>query len=517
MSQDDLEEEILLQSMYSQMQVVVGMVQSITNQSNISISNAFLIIIVTSIIIILSILWFFKYNKVAKWFGQIFSLDGARSPSDVTEWTESIWNSSVFSMQGKRDNNEDRAVMETIKMVEGVPGDKHKEVHLWAVMDGHGGQFCADYGVKHLIPSIKLTIQKLKLLTSSIESKDKLKLYEKHFKSAPRSVLKYLQISDSEYDTLKCQNNQSNTVKRDSSKDESDCNETSEDKTDNNEEIEDTKSASLMSRCQLVMSPRTKSLEELPSINKKSEKKDDQGNKTPKFKSRSKNKMFSSDKNLLNKKRSRSKSTEEDITEFIKDGEIIYSKLIKKEISKFDTHLLEAAKKANNIGGTTLIMAIQDSGHVWVANVGDSRAVFSNDNGMAIPMSYDHKPCQLKEKKRIQEAGGFVAMNGVWRVMGVLATSRALGDYPLKDKKVVVCDPDILSFNIKDHRMQFAILASDGLWDTHTNEDAVTVIGTRIKRDSDLGTEVLAREAFNRGSLDNITVLVIDFTKFGKN
>ena len=85
-----------------------------------------------------------------------------------------------------------------------------------------------------------------------------------------------------------------------------------------------------------------------------------------------------------------------------------------------------------SLSGTTLILAIHDSGNVWVANVGDSRAVFSNDNGMAIPMSYDHKPCQLKEKKRIQEAGGFVAMNGVWRVMGVLATSRALGDYPLK-------------------------------------------------------------------------------------
>ena len=67
-----------------------------------------------------------------------------------------------------------------------------------------------------------------------------------------------------------------------------------------------------------------------------------------------------------------------------------------------------------------------------MANVGDSRAVFANNSGLAVPMSYDHKPCQLKEKKRIQEAGGFVAMNGVWRVMGVLATSRALGDYPLK-------------------------------------------------------------------------------------
>ena len=58
--------------------------------------------------------------------------------------------------------------------------------------------------------------------------------------------------------------------------------------------------------------------------------------------------------------------------------------------------------------------------------------MYGTHAGQAVPMSYDHKPCQLKEKKRIQEAGGFVAMNGVWRVMGVLATSRALGDYPLK-------------------------------------------------------------------------------------
>ena len=63
-------------------------------------------------------------------------------------------------------------------------------------------------------------------------------------------------------------------------------------------------------------------------------------------------------------------------------------------------------------------------------------------------------------------------MNGVWRVNGVLATSRALGDYPLKvlqrtsiysikydffqDKKVVVSDPDILSFSLQEHKMEFA-------------------------------------------------------------
>merc|ERR1711874_485334 len=124
----------------------------------------------------------------------------------------------------------------------------------------------------------------------------------------------------------------------------------------------------------------------------------------------------------------------------------------------------------------TLILALHDGGNIWVANVGDSRGVFGNDAGQAVAMSYDHKPCQLKEKKRIQEAGGYVAMNGVWRVMGVLATSRALGDYPLKNKKVVVAEPDVLSFNVSDHRMEFAVLASDGLRDTHSNEDAVALV-----------------------------------------
>ena len=42
-------------------------------------------------------------------------------------------------MQGKRDNNEDRAIMKTVRMLEEVEDDDG-EVHVWAVMDGHGGQ-----------------------------------------------------------------------------------------------------------------------------------------------------------------------------------------------------------------------------------------------------------------------------------------------------------------------------------------------------------------------------------------
>ena len=60
------------------------------------------------------------------------------------------------------------------------------------------------------------------------------------------------------------------------------------------------------------------------------------------------------------------------------------------------------------------------------------------------------------------------------------------------------------------------VLASDGLWDTHSNEEAVALIKARLGKDRLMGAETLAREAFSRGSLDNITVLVIDLKTFKK-
>ena len=62
---------------------------------------------------------------------------------------------------------------------------------------------------------------------------------------------------------------------------------------------------------------------------------------------------------------------------------------------------------------------------------------------------------KLKERKRIEDAGGFIAMNGVWRVQGILATSRAMGDFPLKNKNVVTSEPDILSFRLKKLDSEF--------------------------------------------------------------
>lgn len=45
---------------------------------------------------------------------------------------------------------------------------------------------------------------------------------------------------------------------------------------------------------------------------------------------------------------------------------------------------------------------------VIVANAGDARCV-SYYNGRTIPLSYDHKPKDRTELKRIKKAGGYVS------------------------------------------------------------------------------------------------------------
>lgn len=130
---------------------------------------------------------------------------------------------------------------------------------------------------------------------------------------------------------------------------------------------------------------------------------------------------------------------------------INYGKMISDEVIYADHKLVETAKRQSNVAGTTALISIIEGTKLTVANVGDSRGVMCDFKGNAIPLSFDHKPQSAREHKRIQEAGGFIAFKGVWRVSGILATSRALGDYPLKPY-LVIPDPDILTFDLADHR-----------------------------------------------------------------
>ncbi|KAL3830005.1 hypothetical protein ACJIZ3_018807 [Penstemon smallii] len=177
--------------------------------------------------------------------------------------------------------------------------------------------------------------------------------------------------------------------------------------------------------------------------------------------------------------------------------------------------------------GSTAVVAIVCSTHIIVANCGDSRAVL-NRGKVPTPLSLDHKPNRDDECARIEAAGGKVINWDGYRVSGVLAVSRSIGDRYLRP--YVIADPEIM-FVPRVKEDECLILASDGLWDVMTNDEAcdlarrriliwhkkngATAITTKEKgEDSDPAAQdaadYLSQLAFQRGSRDNISVIVVD-------
>uniref|UniRef100_A0A3Q3LVH8 Protein phosphatase 1L n=1 Tax=Mastacembelus armatus TaxID=205130 RepID=A0A3Q3LVH8_9TELE len=187
-----------------------------------------------------------------------------------------------------------------------------------------------------------------------------------------------------------------------------------------------------------------------------------------------------------------------------------YPSILEQQILTLDREMLDKLSATYNEAGTTCLVALLSDKELTVANVGDSRGVLCDKDGNAVPLSHDHKPYQLKERKRIKKAGGFISFNGSWRVQGILAMSRSLGDYPLKNLNVVIPDPDIMSFDLNKLQPEFMILASDGLWDTFSNEEAVRFIRERLD-EPHFGAKSIVLQSFYRGCPDNITVMVVKF------
>ncbi|KAL7001904.1 protein-serine,threonine phosphatase [Sarracenia purpurea var. burkii] len=157
-------------------------------------------------------------------------------------------------------------------------------------------------------------------------------------------------------------------------------------------------------------------------------------------------------------------------------------------------------------GGSTAVTAILiNSRKLWVANVGDSRAVLSR-RGQAIQLTVDHEP--NTERDSIEDRGGFVSnMPGdVARVNGQLAVSRAFGDKNLKSH--LRSDPDITHADI-DVDTDLLILASDGLWKVMANQEAID-IAKKIK-DPQKAAKQLIVEALHRESKDDISCIVVRF------
>ena len=134
--------------------------------------------------------------------------------------------------------------------------------------------------------------------------------------------------------------------------------------------------------------------------------------------------------------------------------------------------------------GCTAIIAVIVGSKLYVANVGDSRAVICK-NGFAQPLSKDHKPLNAEEKQRIESAGGFVTTVG--RVNNYLNLSRAVGDLKYKqdyllppEQQIITAEPDI-SITDLNKDAQFVVLACDGIWDVKTNQEVVDFMINKMR------------------------------------
>jgi serine/threonine protein phosphatase PrpC len=180
-----------------------------------------------------------------------------------------------------------------------------------------------------------------------------------------------------------------------------------------------------------------------------------------------------------------------------------------------------------NFSGTTCVMVFQVGERIICANVGDSRAIMVKGN-KAIPLSFDQKPDDPEESKRIKENGGEISQyeedgekSGPFRVWKKgeaypgIAMSRSIGDF-IASKLGVIPEPKFLEEKI-DKDTKFIIVASDGIWEFLDNDTVKNITMPYYEKNDPNGAckELIKRatEFWNQEDIvvDDITCIVVFF------
>eukprot|EP00796_Vickermania_ingenoplastis_P013267 gene13267-9110_t len=185
---------------------------------------------------------------------------------------------------------------------------------------------------------------------------------------------------------------------------------------------------------------------------------------------------------------------------------------------ELDKHMFRT--NSNNRTGCAAVVLYIHDGVLYCANAGDSRCVMCR-NGESFPLSTDHKPVNASEQHRIERAGGYV-----WnrRVNGILALSRAIGDFSFKansvvpwEQQAVTSAPEVRSTPLNTEEDTFAVLACDGIWDVMSSEQVIQFVKMRREQLMPLGTiaeelmdACLSSQPFGIGC-DNMSVIIVEF------
>ncbi|CAN6698850.1 unnamed protein product [Malus baccata var. baccata] len=154
--------------------------------------------------------------------------------------------------------------------------------------------------------------------------------------------------------------------------------------------------------------------------------------------------------------------------------------------------------------GSCCLAGVICGGTLYIANVGDSRAVLgrvmkATGEVRAIQLSSEHNVAIESVRREMHslhpdDSHIVVLKHNVWRVKGLIQVSRSIGDVYLKKpefnreplyakfrlrepfkRPILSSEPSISVHELQPHD-QFLILASDGLWEHLTNQEAVDIV-----------------------------------------
>ncbi|XP_019452610.1 PREDICTED: probable protein phosphatase 2C 64 isoform X2 [Lupinus angustifolius] len=180
--------------------------------------------------------------------------------------------------------------------------------------------------------------------------------------------------------------------------------------------------------------------------------------------------------------------------------------------------------------GSCCLVSVICNGTLYVANAGDSRAVLGSivkatGEVLATQLSTEHNASIESVRQELHslhpdDPNVVVLKHNVWRVKGIIQISRSIGDVYLKKaefnreplyakfrvrepfkRPILSSEPSITVHQLQPHD-QFIILASDGLWEHLSNQEAVDIVGNNSRNQSKF---IVSSGFMPTNSLENVT------------
>ncbi|CAI8602231.1 unnamed protein product [Vicia faba] len=154
--------------------------------------------------------------------------------------------------------------------------------------------------------------------------------------------------------------------------------------------------------------------------------------------------------------------------------------------------------------GSCCLVGVIWKGTLYIANLGDSRAVIGSTGGhskkiVSEQLTKEHNASREEIRRELKalhpdDSQIVIMKHGTWRVKGIIQVSRSIGDAYLKRPEfsfdpsfprfhlpdpicgpVLSAEPSVCSRVLQPNN-KFVIFASDGLWEHMTNQEAAEIV-----------------------------------------